>query len=58
LHDYVLLNKDSPSKLVEAANLTSIRKVKVKGKAITIQAWTGRAGFRRLRLPDFMIVGT
>jgi hypothetical protein len=28
------------------------------GKAIPIQAWRGFEGSRRLRLPDFMIIGT
>jgi hypothetical protein len=32
--------------------------VLVKGKAIPLQALTGPEGFRRLRLPDFKIVGT
>jgi hypothetical protein len=27
-------------------------------KAIPLQALTGPEGFRRLRLPDFMIIGT
>jgi hypothetical protein len=27
--------------------------VKVKGKAVPLQAWTGPQGSRRLRLPDF-----
>jgi hypothetical protein len=27
-------------------------------KAITLQAWTGPEGFRRLRLPDFKTIGT
>ena len=30
----------------------------VKGKAITLQAWTGPEGSRRLRLPDFKTIGT
>jgi len=30
----------------------------VKGKAIPLQAWTGLEGSRRLRLPDFMAVGS
>ena len=30
----------------------------VKGKAIPLQASTGPEGSRRLRLPDFMTVGT
>jgi len=29
-----------------------------KGKAITLQAWMGPEGSRRLRLPDFMTVST
>jgi len=31
---------------------------KGKGKAITLQAWTGPEGSRRLRLPDFKAIGT
>ena len=31
---------------------------KGKGKAITIQAWTGPKGSRRLRSPDFKTIGT
>jgi hypothetical protein len=31
---------------------------KGKGKAIQLQAWTGRDGSRRLRLPDFKTIGT
>jgi hypothetical protein len=30
----------------------------VKGKALPLQAWTGPEGSRRLRLPDFKIIGT
>ena len=30
----------------------------VKGKSIPLQAWTGPEGYRRLRLQDFMTVGT
>jgi hypothetical protein len=29
-----------------------------KGKAIPLQAWTGPEVSRRLRLPDFKIIGT
>jgi len=32
--------------------------VKVKGKAIPLQAWTGPEGSRRFRLPYFKIIGT
>ena len=28
-----------------------------KGKAVPLQAWTGYAGSRRLRLPDFKTIG-
>jgi hypothetical protein len=31
---------------------------KGKGKAIPLQAWTVPEGSRRLRLPDFMKIGT
>jgi len=30
----------------------------LKGKAIPLQAWTGPEGSRKLRLPDFKIIGT
>ena len=33
-------------------------RLKSKGKAIPFQAWAGREGFRRLRLPDFKTIGT
>jgi len=33
-------------------------KGKGNGKAIPVQAWTGPEGSRRLRLPDFMTLGT
>jgi hypothetical protein len=33
-------------------------KVKVKGKAIPLQAWTGPEDSRSLRLPDFKTIGT
>jgi hypothetical protein len=29
-----------------------------KGKAIPLQAWAGPEDSRRLRLPDFMTIGT
>jgi len=32
-------------------------KGKSKGKAIPLQAWTGPAGSRRMRLPDFKTIG-
>jgi len=30
----------------------------IKGKVILLQAWTGPEGSRRLRIPDFKMVGT
>jgi len=33
-------------------------KGKGKDKAIPLQAWTGPEGSRKLRLPDFMTIGT
>jgi hypothetical protein len=33
-------------------------KGKGKGKEIPLQAWTGREGSRRLRLPDFKTIST
>ena len=32
--------------------------IKVKGKAIPLQAWTGLEDSRRLRFPDFKTIGT
>jgi len=29
-----------------------------KSKAIPVKAWTGPEGFRRLKLPHFMAIGT
>jgi hypothetical protein len=48
----------------ELSRLTSVllrvllNKIKAKGKAIPLQAWTGPEGSRRLRLPDFKAIGT
>jgi len=38
--------------------VTAHSEVKVKGKAIPLQAWTGPEGSRRLRLLDFKTIGT
>jgi len=43
--------------LEDKFNILSL-KVKVKGKAVPLQAWTGLEVFRRLRLPDFKRIGT
>jgi hypothetical protein len=31
-----------------------VKEVKVKGKAVPLQAWSGPEGSRKLRFPDFM----
>jgi hypothetical protein len=36
----------------------NIEEVKIGGKAVPLQAWTGPEVSRRLRLPDFKTVGT
>jgi len=38
--------------------LKSTEKSCCQGKAISLQAWTGPEGSRRLRLPDFTTIGT
>ena len=38
--------------------LTSSFEGKGKGKAISLQAWTGPEDSRRLKLPDFKTIGT
>ena len=35
-----------------------LRTIKGKGKPIPLQAWTGPEGSRRLKFPDFKIIGT
>jgi hypothetical protein len=42
----------------ETSSLNAPKLVKVKGKAIPLQVWTGHEGSSRFRLPDFKIVGT
>jgi len=39
-------------------NITSPTLEKLKGKAIPLQAWTGREGSKSLRLPDIKTIGT
>ena len=38
-------------------NSKQIQKVKGKGKAIPLQAWTDPEGYRRFRHPDFKTIG-
>ena len=39
-------------------NRLVLKPSKGKGKAITLQAWAGPEGSRRLRFPDFITIGT
>jgi hypothetical protein len=39
-------------------NILPLPKIIGKGKANPLQAWTDPEGSRRLRLPDFMTIGT
>jgi hypothetical protein len=41
-----------------AYHLSSVPPLKIKGKAIPLQAWTGPEGSKSLMLPDFKPVGT
>ena len=45
-------------KLLPAFLSTKENYIKVKGKAIPVQAWTGHEGCSRLRLPHFKTIGT
>jgi hypothetical protein len=49
--DFQTWRKCSPTK-------NEVRVKLVIGKAIPLQAWTGREVSRRLRLPDFKTIGT
>jgi len=48
-HTHLEMNYETPSSYIQ---------VKVKGKAIPLQAWTGPEGSRRLRFPDFKTIST
>jgi len=43
---------------VDRVHIVCLTKGKGKGKAISLQAWTGPEGFRRLKLPDFKTIDT
>ena len=44
--------------LLGARYILHVSRIRVKGKAIPSQAWTGPEGYRRLRLPDFKTIAT
>ena len=45
-------------KIISASIKTARQSDFNKGKEISLQAWTGPEGSRRLRLPDFKTIGT
>jgi hypothetical protein len=45
-------------KLLPVLLSTKENYMKVKGRAIPVQAWTGPEGSNRLRLPHFKTIGT
>jgi len=38
----------------DGGKVVSLSPCTEKGKAVPLQAWSGREGFRKLRFPDFM----
>jgi len=54
---FIIMQKKLSRHKLYRNNLTTAS-VKCKGKAISIQAWTGPEGSRKLRLPDFKTIGT
>jgi hypothetical protein len=57
VHEFVILTTLIGNFIARKPHFMWI-KGKDKGKAIPLQAWRGPAGSRRLRLPDFKIIGT
>jgi hypothetical protein len=55
VNNYTILSS-SPSNKLSPKSQNEISKG--KSKAITLQAWTGPEGCRRLRLSDFKTIGT
>jgi hypothetical protein len=53
-----LMNKSSYTGIKDPYQYTGTTVFKHKGKAIPLQAWTGRESSRRLRLPEFKTIGT
>jgi hypothetical protein len=44
--------------MLEGLHMDVILFIKINGKAIPLQAWTGPEGSKRLRLTDFKPIGT
>jgi hypothetical protein len=49
----LVIRAEQLERTIYVLNLSSLV---VKGKAIPLQAWTDREGYRRLRLPDFKTI--
>jgi len=49
---------DMTKLIVAFRNFANTQKIKKKGKPVPLQARTGPQGSSRLRLPDFLTVGT
>jgi len=54
----ICLQLNSGTVMHKSAHIRATKFCTVEGKAIPLQAWTGRVGSRRLRLPDFKTIGT
>jgi len=52
------MKRKAPKKMFSLILFLSLFSPDVKGKATTLQAWTGPGSSRRLRLPDFKTIGT
>ena len=49
----------SPEEQITPLNFKAkAKKLAKRGKEIPLKSWTGHEGSRRLRLPDFKIIGT
>jgi hypothetical protein len=53
-----LFYRHTTSKTGRIHPFKTVKKANGKGKATPLQAWTGPEVSRRLRLPDFMTIGT
>jgi len=57
----ILLHCEYPDGIlfvIDGNHFVKIIRLRVKGKSIPLQPWTGPGGFSKLRLPDFKTIGT
>ena len=52
IKDFILQRLEERERKSGSLNITGV--CGVKGKAVPLEAWSGREGTRNLRLPDFM----